>query len=83
MFLWIWEEVQEVLWEGGTVKDSVADFVFFVFLVAMGLTCVAGCGYGIAESTIRQEAVNAGVAEWTVDKEGTKGFKWLSPAIPE
>lgn len=33
-------------------------------------------GHRFGCQEIRQEAVDAGAAEWTVDSKGVKGFRW-------
>ncbi|TXH40461.1 MAG: hypothetical protein E6Q97_39520 [Desulfurellales bacterium] len=63
--------------------DSAAAFLEglgFGFVIAT-IVAIGGCSTAGLQNPviIRQEAVNAGVAEWTIDKDGTKGFKWLSP----
>lgn len=64
----------------GATDGEIAIVLFMVLF----LCCMAGFALCVAagaqaDQKVRQEAVNAGVAEWTIDKDGTKGFKWLSP----
>jgi len=36
-----------------------------------------GCGLDLGRDAMKQEAVNEGHAEWTIDDEGNKGWQWL------
>lgn len=45
------------------------------------LLSVGAFAHGTA--AVKQEAVNANAAEWTVDKNGERGFRWLPAKPPE
>lgn len=60
-------------------KGSAAGLLGLVVTVGVGLgSFIAGVGTGMS---IRQnEAIEAGVARWTIDaKSGIRKFEWLTP----
>lgn len=66
----------------GEIEDVVVDFVIPVVLC--GVIAFVFCGIGCIYEYERQqrEAIDAGVAEWTVDpKTGKTEFRYLKPAV--
>lgn len=60
-------------------EKSLMAEIILIFGLLLLLLCVAvggwrGKAYGRYE--IKKQAVQAGVAEWIVDEDGTVGFRW-------
>lgn len=61
------------------MRDGEAAFCAFMIVLFCIVCFVGGCNMG--SSFKNREAIEAGVAEWTIDKQGVRGFRWL-PATP-
>ena len=51
-------------------------FILVVILVCCAVFTWVGKSYG--KNEMMKQAVEAGVAEWTVDKDGCVKFQWIS-----
>lgn len=62
----------------GTV-DGIDHRVIPAAVLVIGIVAFAASvfSYKSACASMKQEAVSQGVAEWTVDADGERGFRWL------
>jgi len=51
-------------------------------LMLSGLIGLAGTDPQSVRHSVRAEAVTAGVAKWTVNEQGEKGFEWIACQCP-
>ena len=58
---------------------TVADIMFRIMLVLLIVLSSALGGAVIAARQIAAEAIDNGVAEWYIDGNGEKGFRWIKP----
>jgi len=68
------------------------DTRFMDTLIVIAISCLLltivvlsfhGCGLDRGRYAMKQEAVNEGHAEWTIDDEGIKGWQWLPVNEPK
>jgi hypothetical protein len=61
---------------GGEMKESNSEAI--VILVIIALSVAASTFFGLAQggNLIREEAIQAGHAEWVADSKGQAVFKW-------
>lgn len=61
------------------------DVAFIVGMVVAGVLGImlSLAAFADGKATVKQEAVNANATEWTVDKNGERGFRWLPAKQPE
>ena len=55
--------------------------LLLLFILVVILVCCAvftGVGKSCGKNEMMKQAVEAGVAEWTVDKDGCVKFQWIS-----
>ena len=55
--------------------------LLLLFILVVILVCCAvftGVGKSYGKNEMMKQAVEAGVAEWTVDKDGCVKFQWIS-----
>jgi hypothetical protein len=50
-------------------------------IVITSCTLTSFIGYVTARISTQQEAVDNGVAKWTVDNKGHLGFEWIKPVL--
>ena len=61
-------------------KSLWVELLLLSMLVIVLVCCAVftGVGKSYGKNEIMKEAVEAGVAEWTVDKDGCVKFQWIS-----
>lgn len=62
---------------------ELCGFLFFMAMMALALASLFTSGFSAGKQSVKQEAVDVGVAKWTVDTRGLRGFEWINATNPE
>ena len=63
----------------GEYKEGIVDKVdgiCVVFYIVVAIVSLSICGWLDGRDSVRREAIERGYAEWTIDKNGVRTWRW-------